>query len=121
LAQGVIRFALQAAVPGVFVVVAALGALGLGALGCGDAGEMEGPLPLVTIAECDEMGGAPLFDPEDERPVELSCPDGLEAIAEFDEEFYGSQGGVCCTSPEAASADEQRYYPRGPSERLEAE
>lgn len=78
--------------------------LGAAALGCGDGAEMAGALPLVTIAECDALGGAPLFDPEDELPLELSCPDGLEAIAEFDEDFYGSQGGVCCVSPEADGA-----------------
>lgn len=83
------------------VLLLALGALGLGStsLGCGGAAEQDGALPLVTIAECEAMDGAPLFDPEDELPLELSCPDGLEAIAEFEEDFYGSRGGVCCTSP----------------------
>ncbi len=84
---------------GLLVLVAGAAALAWGSLGCGAAGE-QGALPLITIAECEQMDGAPLFDPEDERPLESSCPDGLEAIAEFDEDFYGSQGGICCTNPE---------------------
>jgi hypothetical protein len=96
------RWASRASLSAACVLAASVLGLALGSLGCGDAGEQEGGLPLVTIAECEEMGGAPLFDPEDERPLELSCPDGLDAIAEFEEDFYGSQGGVCCTG---ASAD----------------
>jgi len=92
----------RAAVSGLFALAAGAVALGSGSLGCGAAGDPEGPLPLVTIAECEEMDGAPLFDPEDERPLESSCPDGLEAIAEFDEDFYGTQGGICCSNPEAS-------------------
>jgi hypothetical protein len=105
-------------VSGLVVLVAGALAVGLGLLGCGGAGEAESGLPLVTIAECEEMDGAPLFDPEDERPLELSCPDGLDAIAEFEEDFYGSRGGICCTSPEADEAGSEgrpaRDAPRTP-------
>lgn len=76
--------------------------LGLGPVACGGARELEGGLALVSIAECEELGGAPLFAPDDERPPEHSCPDGLEAIAVFDEDFYGSRGGVCCTGDTAS-------------------
>jgi hypothetical protein len=95
-----IRRVSRAAGSGLLVLAAGAAALGGGSLGCGAAGEQDGGLPLVTIAECEQMDGTPLFDPEDERPLESSCPDGLEAIAEFDEDFYGSQGGICCTNPE---------------------
>jgi hypothetical protein len=98
----VIRRVSQAAASGLFVLAAGA-ALGWGSLGCGAAGEQEGGLPLVTIAECEQMDGTPLFDPEDERPLESSCPDSLEAIAELDEDFYGSEGGICCTNPETES------------------
>jgi hypothetical protein len=91
-----------------FVLLPVLVTCALAPFGCGDAGDPAGALPLVTIAECRELGGAPLFDPEDERSLESSCPDGLAAIAEFDEDFYGSQGGICCTSPAAANADLSR-------------
>ena len=97
----VIRKVQRASASGLLGLAAGAAALGWGSLGCGAAGEQEGALPLVTIAECEQMDGAPLFDPEDERPLESSCPDGLEAIAEFEEDFYGSQGGICCTNPEA--------------------
>jgi hypothetical protein len=90
----------RAAGSGLLVLAIGALALGWGSLGCG-AAEPEGGLPLVTIAECEQMDGAPLFDPEDERPLESSCPDGLEAIAQFEEDFYGSQGGICCTNPDA--------------------
>jgi hypothetical protein len=94
-----IRRVPRATAPGLLILAAGVAALGWGSLGCG-AADQEGALPLVTIAECEQMDGAPLFDPEDERPLESSCPDGLEAIAEFEEDFYGSQGGICCTNPE---------------------
>jgi hypothetical protein len=94
-----IRRVSRAAGSGFLVLAVGAAVLGGGSLGCG-AAEQEGPLPLITIAECEQMEGAPLFDPEDERPLESSCPDGLEAIAEFDEDFYGSRGGICCTNPE---------------------
>lgn len=95
------RCTARAGLSGLLLLATSALALAVSSLGCGDAGEQEGGLPLVTIAECEAMDGAPLFDPEDERPLELSCPDGLEAIAEFEEDFYGSQGGVCCTGPGA--------------------
>ncbi|HTV24761.1 MAG TPA: hypothetical protein VMG12_38980 [Polyangiaceae bacterium] len=75
---------------------------GLALAGCGN-GELDEGLPFVTIDECEEMGGTPLFDPDDERPATMSCPDGLETIAELDEDFYGTEGGICCTSSGAAS------------------
>ena len=82
-----------------------LGALALGgaSLACGGAETGEG-LPLLTIVECQDLGGAPLFDPEDERPVAESCPDGLYFVGEFDEEFFGADGGICCAGADAAGA-----------------
>lgn len=81
-------------------------ALGAASLACGGA-EAGGGLPL-TIAECQELGGAPLFDPEDEKPPAESCPDGLYFVGEFHEPFFGDEGGICCGGLEAASppADE---------------
>lgn len=64
---------------------------------CGEAAEASPPL---TIGECEELGGTPLFDPEDERPIELSCPDGLHFLGEFEEPFFGVEGGICCGGPE---------------------
>ncbi len=108
-----IRRVPRAAASGLLVLAAGVAALGSGSLGCGAAGEQEGGLPLVTIAECEQMDGAPLFDPEDERPLESSCPDGLEDIAEFEEDFYGTQGGICCTNPETeADPNEAAPAPR---------
>jgi hypothetical protein len=103
----VIRRVSQAAASGFFVLAAGVAALGSGSLGCGAAGEQQGGLPLVTIAECEQMDGTPLFDPEDERPLESSCPDSLEAIAELDEDFYGSPGGICCTNPDTEGASSE--------------
>lgn len=100
----------RAAVSGLLVLAAGGLALGLGALGCG-GGAQDGALPLVTIAECEQMDGAPLFDPEDERPPEASCPDGLETIAELDEDFYGSAGGICCTSADAQTRSDDAEAP----------
>jgi hypothetical protein len=81
-------------------------AAALAAVACG--GERDGlsvnGQPLVTIEECHELGGSPLFDPDDGRPVELSCPDGLSFLGEFEEPFFGTDGGLCCgglTEPEA--------------------
>jgi hypothetical protein len=84
-----------------------LGALGLGAtsLACGGAESGEG-LPLLTITECQDLGGAPLFDPEDERPVAESCPEGLYFVGEFNEEFFGADGGICCAGAETAGVSE---------------
>jgi hypothetical protein len=82
-------------------VLAAL-ALGVASLACGGAERGDG-LPLLTIAECQDLGGAPLFDPEDERPIQESCPEGLYFAGEFDEEFFGADGGLCCVSPEPVS------------------
>src|SRR5688500_12505774 len=93
----------RAAVSGFFALAAGALALGAASLRCG-AGRQEGPLPLVTTAECKEMDGAPSFDPEDDRPFESSCPHGLDAIAEFYEDFYGSRGGICCTNAETEPA-----------------
>jgi hypothetical protein len=97
----VIRRVPRATASGLLVLAAGAAALGWVSLGCGAASDQEGALPLVTIAECEQMDGTPLFDPEDERPLESSCPESLEAIAELDEDFYGSEGGICCTNPEA--------------------
>jgi hypothetical protein len=76
-------------------------AFGAASLACGGAEPGDG-LPLLTIAECQDLGGAPLFDPEDERPIQESCPEGLYFAGEFDEEFFGADGGLCCVSPEPA-------------------
>lgn len=61
---------------------------------CGD-GAAGGSL-MSTISECQQLGGSPLFDPEDERPIEQSCPEGLRYIGQFSEPFFGSDGGICC-------------------------
>ena len=84
-----------------------LGALALGAasLACGGAEPGEG-LPLLTIAECQDLGGAPLFDPEDERPITESCPESLYFVGEFEEEFFGADGGICCAGAETAGVSE---------------
>jgi hypothetical protein len=66
--------------------------------GCGDALEPGGEFAL-SIDECEEIGGTPLFDPEDQRPLQLSCPQGLVYMGQFDEDFYGTEGGVCCGGP----------------------
>jgi len=81
--------------------VALLGALAV-AVACGDAVE-PGAIPL-TIRECQELGGTPLFDPEDGRAIEDSCPEGLRFLGEFAEPFFGSDGGICCTGPEVESS-----------------
>jgi len=76
------------------------------AFACGDAVEL-GPLedrPPQTISECQELGGSPLFDPDDGRAIEDSCPEGLRFLGEFSEPFFGSDGGICCTGPEVESS-----------------
>jgi hypothetical protein len=88
--------------------VALLAVVALVALapGCGDAVE-PGPLadrPPQTIKECQELGGSPLFDPDDGRTIEDSCPEGLRFLGEFSEPFFGSDGGICCTGPELESS-----------------
>jgi len=74
------------------------------ALGCGDAVELGAQGPPLTIGECQELGGSPLFDPEDGRAIEDSCPDGLRFLGEFDESFFGSDGGICCAGLEVESS-----------------
>jgi hypothetical protein len=88
------------------VLTLALLTLALVTLGCGEGGPGSSPL---TIAECQELGGSPLFDPEDERPLETSCPSGLHFLGEFDEPFFGAEGGICCTSDGTAGG-----LPHGP-------
>jgi hypothetical protein len=58
--------------------------------------------PPLSIADCQALGGFPLFDPDDERPIETSCPEGLGFLGEFHEPFFGAQGGICCGGPESA-------------------
>jgi hypothetical protein len=72
------------------------------AFGCGEAVEPAalGDRPPETIEECRELGGSPLFDPEDGRSVEDSCPEGLRFLGEFSEPFFGSDGGICCAGSE---------------------
>jgi hypothetical protein len=83
--------------------------LGAHVWGCGDALGPAGEFAL-TIDECEEIGGTPLFDPEDQRPLQLSCPQGLLYMGQFEEDFYGTEGGVCCggspSSKPASSEDE---------------
>jgi hypothetical protein len=76
------------------------------ALACGDAVESGalGDRPPETIRECQELGGSPLFDPQDGRAIEDSCPEGLRFLGEFSEPFFGSDGGICCTGPELESS-----------------
>jgi hypothetical protein len=81
-------------------LLVSLGMLGTLALGCGDA---PGGPPL-TIADCQELGGSPFFDPEDERPIEMSCPEGLGYLGEFDEPFFGAEGGICCAGFEVTES-----------------
>jgi hypothetical protein len=66
---------------------------------------MPGSEPL-TIAECQDLGGSPLFDPGDERPIEASCPGGLRFLGEFYEPFFGADGGLCCGGAEVEAEDE---------------
>lgn len=75
-------------------------ALALSASACGP----EDSAPL-TIADCQQLGGSPLFDPEDERPIEASCPPGLAFLGTFDEPFFGSEGGICCIDAERRSIE----------------
>lgn len=72
---------------------------------CGAAAEVD-DTRLSSIAECHERGGSPLFDPDDGRPVELSCPEGLRFIGTFEEPFFGSDGGLCCGGADSADATE---------------
>lgn len=88
----------RAAVP---AALAALSVLAAVALACGEAVPGDS---LLTIAECQELGGSPLFDPEDERPVEMSCPEGLSFFGEFDEPFFGAEGGICCGGSEGGES-----------------
>jgi hypothetical protein len=81
--------------------IASAGFLGALALACGEAGP-DGA--VLTIAECQELGGSPFFDPEDERPLEMSCPEGLGYLGEFDEPFFGADGGICCSGPARSEA-----------------
>jgi hypothetical protein len=75
------------------------GLLGALSLACGDAAQ---GASVLTIAECQELGGSPFFDPEDERPIEMSCPEGLGYLGEFDEPFFGAHGGLCCAGFEVS-------------------
>jgi hypothetical protein len=74
------------------------------AWGCGDALGPTGEFAL-TIEECEEIGGTPLFDPEDQRPLQLSCPQGLLYMGQFEEDFYGTEGGVCCGGPPSSEGE----------------
>lgn len=74
------------------------------ACGGGNDGLSVNGQPLVTLEECRELGGSPLFDPDDGRPVQESCPEGLSFLGEFEEPFFGTDGGLCCgglAEPEA--------------------
>lgn len=82
-------------------LAAVLVSLGLLTLACGGA---ESGSALLTIAECEEVGGAPFFDPEDERPAEMSCPAALSYLGEFEEPFFGAEGGICCGGSEATGS-----------------
>jgi hypothetical protein len=85
------------------------------AAACGDTSSLDGT-PLLTLEQCSEQGGSPLFDPDDGRPIEDSCPEGLRFLGEFTEPFFGEDGGLCCInagSSNAGSGDER------PTERSE--
>jgi hypothetical protein len=77
-------------------MVALLG-LAAVALACGGANSdsLDGT-PLLTLEECNAQGGSPLFDPDDGRPIQESCPEGLRFLGEFTEPFFGEDGGLCC-------------------------
>jgi hypothetical protein len=76
------------------------------ALACGGAEtESLDGTPLLTLDECSERGGSPLFDPDDGRAIEDSCPEGLRFLGEFTESFFGEDGGLCCIN--ASSIDER--------------
>jgi hypothetical protein len=81
------------------VSVAVIACLGLAAVasacGGGDSESLDGT-PLLTLEECSAEGGSPLFDPDDGRPIQESCPEGLRFLGEFTEPFFGDDGGVCC-------------------------
>lgn len=82
------------------VIAVALAALA-GVVGaCGGSELDPDAAPPLTIAECQEAGGTPLFDPADERPLAESCPEGLGFLGAFDEPFFGTDGGICCGGPD---------------------
>jgi hypothetical protein len=72
------------------------------ACGGGDTESLDGT-PLLTLEECSEQGGSPLFDPDDGRPIEDSCPEGLRFLGEFTESFFGEDGGLCCINAGSTS------------------
>jgi hypothetical protein len=76
------------------LALTALATLGALSAACGD-GQDPANEPL-TIADCEDLGGTPLFDPDEQRPSELDCPQGLRFMGAFEEDFYGAAGGVCC-------------------------
>lgn len=86
-------------------IALALGAA-IGAIACGESDLDPDAPPLLTLAECREVGGAPLFDPADERPRASSCPEGLGFLGVFEEPFFGSDGGICCGGLDAAETTE---------------
>ena len=86
-------------------IALALGAA-ITAIACGGSELDPDAPPLLTIAECREVGGAPLFDPADERPLASSCPEGLGFLGVFEEPFFGSDGGICCGGLDSAEATE---------------
>ena len=86
-------------------IALALATLAAAAIACGGSELDPDAPPLLTLAECGEVGGTPLFDPADERPEAESCPEGLGFLGVFDEPFFGSDGGICCGGPDTAQAD----------------
>jgi hypothetical protein len=89
---------------------------GLLALGCGNAMDDEAGFTLASSAECQQLGGAPLFDLEDDRPLDRSCPEGLVFLAAFEEEFYGDDWGICCADPDAPEEPLEGAEPGEPAE-----
>jgi hypothetical protein len=90
-------------------------------LACGGGVDTGSSLTLASIAECRQLGGAPLFDLDDDRPIEKSCPEGLLFVAAFDEEFYGADWGICCVDADAPEEPTEWVAPEEPTEWVAAE
>jgi hypothetical protein len=82
-----------------------------GVLACGGSELDPDAAPLLTLAECGEVGGTPLFDPADERPLAASCPEGLGFLGVFEEPFFGTDGGICCGGPDATNGADDATEP----------
>jgi len=88
------------------LIALAVAVVAAAAVACGGSELDPDAPPLLTLEECDEVGGTPLFDPADERPQAASCPEGLGFLGVFEEPFYGTDGGICCGGPDAAEPED---------------